>query len=94
MLSFEITGTVIEWRGPAPFYFLATPIEVTEEIELLKRELSYGWGVIPAKVTIGATTVTTSLIPRAGSFYIPLKDALRKPNGIELGKHVTLRLEL
>ncbi len=94
MLKFEISGTVIEWRGPAPFFFLPTPIEVTQEIELHKRELSYGWGVIPAKVTIGATTVATSLIPRAGSFYIPLKDALRKPNAIELGNHVTLRLEL
>jgi hypothetical protein len=94
MLKFEITGTVIEWRGPAPFYFLPTPIEVTEEIELYKRELTYGWGVIPAKVTIGKTTVTTSLIPRDGSFYIPLKDAVRKPNQIAIGDEVTLILEL
>lgn len=94
MLHFEITGTVIEWRGPAPFYFLPTPIEVTEEIELYKRELTYGWGVIPAKVTIGKTTVKTSLIPRDGSFYIPLKDAIRKPNQITLGDRVTLILEL
>lgn len=94
MLHFEITGTVIEWRGPAPFYFLPTAIEVTEEIELYKRELTYGWGVIPAKVTIGKTTVTTSLIPRDGSFYIPLKDAIRKPNQITLGDQVTLILEL
>ncbi|MEY3560942.1 MAG: hypothetical protein RL068_94 [Actinomycetota bacterium] len=94
MLRFEITGTVIEWRGPAPFYFLPTPIEVTEEIELYKRELTYGWGVIPAKVTIGQTTVSTSLIPRNGSFYIPLKDAVRKPNQIAIGDEVTLILEL
>lgn len=94
MLKFEISGTVIEWRGPAPFYFLPTPIEVTEEIELYKRELTYGWGVIPAKVTIGTTTVTTSLIPRDGSFYIPLKDAVRKPNGISLGDSINLVLEL
>lgn len=94
MVSLELTGTVIEWRGPAPFYFLPTPIEVTEEIELYKRELTYGWGVIPAKVTIGKTTVTTSLIPRDGSFYIPLKDAIRKPNQITLGDRVTLILEL
>lgn len=94
MLSFEISGIVIEWRGPAPFYFLPTPIEVTEEIELYKRELTYGWGVIPARVTIGETTVTTSLIPREGSFYIPLKDAIRKPNRIAVGDYVTLVLEL
>jgi hypothetical protein len=94
MPKFEISGTVIEWRGPAPFYFLSTPIEVTEEIELYKRELTYGWGVIPAKVTIGTTTVTTSLIPRNGSFFIPLKDAVRKPNGISLGDSINLVLEL
>jgi hypothetical protein len=94
MPKFEISGTVIEWRGPAPFYFLPTPIEVTEEIELYKRELTYGWGVIPAKVTIGTTTVTTSLIPRNGSFFIPLKDAVRKPNGISLGDSINLVLEL
>jgi hypothetical protein len=94
MPKFEISGTVIEWRGPAPFYFLPTPIEVTEEIELYKRELTYGWGVIPAKVTIGTTTVTTSLIPRNGSFFIPLKDAVRKPNGIGLGDSINLVLEL
>jgi hypothetical protein len=94
MLEFEISGTVIEWRGPAPFYFLPTPMEVTEEIEAYKRELTYGWGVIPAKVTIGTTTVTTSLIPRDGSFYIPLKDALRRPNGVILGSKIKLFLEL
>jgi hypothetical protein len=71
MLRFEISGTVIEWRGPAPFYFVPTPIEVTEEIEIYKRELTYGWGVIPAKVTLGTVTVTTSLFPKNGSFYIP-----------------------
>jgi Domain of unknown function (DUF1905) len=94
MLEFEISGTVIEWRGPAPFYFLPTPIEVTEEIETYKRELTYGWGVIPARVTIGKTTVTTSLIPRDGNFYIPLKVAIRKSNKIELGDRIKLVLQL
>ena len=94
MLSFSITGTMIEWRGPAPFYFLPTPQWVTEEIEPYKSELSYGWGVIPAKVTIGQVTITTSLIPRAGSFFIPLKDAIRKPNQIQPGDEVSLLLEL
>jgi hypothetical protein len=94
MLRFEISGTVIEWRGPAPFYFVPTPIEVTEEIEIYKRELTYGWGVIPAKVTLGTVTVTTSLFPKNGSFYIPLKDALGKPNEISVGDFVTLILEI
>lgn len=94
MLRYEFSGEVIEWRGPAPFYFVPTPPEITDEIEINKRELTYGWGVIPAKVTIGQTTVTTSLIPRDGSFFIPLKNAIRIPNDLKVGDRVSLVLEL
>ena len=68
--------------------------EVSQDIEELKSELSYGWGVIPAKLTINQTSVTTSLIPKNGSFFVPLKDAIRKPNQIELGDLVQVLLEL
>ncbi len=93
-MEFEFEAEVFEWRGPAPFYFVATPEEVSQDIEELKSELSYGWGVIPAKLTINQTSVTTSLIPKNGSFYVPLKDAIRKPNQIELGDLVQILLEL
>ena len=93
-MEFEFEAEVFEWRGPAPFYFVATPEEVSQEIEEIKGELSYGWGVIPAKLTINQTSVTTSLIPKNGSFYVPLKDAIRKPNQIELGDLVQILLEL
>lgn len=93
-MQFEFITEVIEWRGPAPFFFAPTPQAITDEIELYKNELTYGWGVIPARITIGHTTVRTSLIPRQGSFYVPLKEAIRKPNGIELGDQVEILLEL
>lgn len=87
-MKFVFEGKVIEWRGPAPFYFVATPPEVTEQIEELKNELSYGWGVIPAQITVSKTTVTTALIPKNNSFYVPLKNAIREPNEIEVGQTV------
>ena len=93
-MEFEFEAEVFEWRGPAPFYFAATPDEVSQEIEELKHELTYGWGVIPAKVTIRETTITTSLIPKNGSFYVPLKDAIRKPNQMEVGDLIEILLEL
>jgi Domain of unknown function (DUF1905) len=31
-------------------------------------DLTYGWGVIPARVRIGATEEQTSLIPRDGVY--------------------------
>jgi hypothetical protein len=93
-MNFEFVAEVFEWRGPAPFYFAATPEGVTEQISDLRTQLSYGWGVIPAKLTIGKITVTTSLIPKNGSFYVPLKDAIRKPHSIEPGDSVQIHLAL
>lgn len=93
-MIFRFQGQVIEWRGPAPFYFIATPDEVTNQIEEVKKTLTYGWGVIPARVTINKISVTTSLIPKNNSFYVPLKEAIRKPNQLEVGELVKLTLEL
>lgn len=94
MISFKVSGTVIEWRGPAPFFFLPTSKDVAEEIELYKRELSYGWGVVPAEVSLGSVTATTALIPRDGVFLVPLKDAIRRPNGVSVGDQISLTLRL
>ena len=85
---------VFEWRGPAPFYFARVPDAIAAEIKFLAPTLTYGWGVIPATVTIGATTVTTSLFPKDGGYLVPLKDALRKPERVVLGDIVTIGLKL
>ena len=47
--------------------------------------LTYGWGVIPARVVVGDTEWTTSLFPKDGRYLVPLKDRIRKAEGIELG---------
>ena len=93
-MEFEVTGTVIEWRGPAPFYFLPMSKEQSEELDLYKRELSYGWGVIPCEVTLGAVTTTTSLFPKDGIYLVPLKDRLRKPNSLGAGDKTSLVLRI
>jgi Domain of unknown function (DUF1905) len=40
--EFEFEGEIIEWRGPAPFYFVAVPSDLNEEIAALAKSLSYG----------------------------------------------------
>ena len=93
-MRFVFKGEVFEWRGPAPFFFVATPEAISEQIEELKSELTYGWGVIPAQITIGKIAVSTSLIPKNNSFYVPLKLEIRKPNSIEAGDLVKVILQL
>jgi hypothetical protein len=89
---FEFESKDIEWRGPAPFYFVTTPDSISQELESSAGHLSYGWGCIPVDVTIGTTTFYTALIPREGSYFVPLKAAVRKAEQIELNSFQIIRV--
>ena len=91
-MQITFDSKVIEWRGPAPFYFATTPDEITKELETTAGHLSYGWGCIPVDVTIGNTTFYTALIPRESTYFVPLKAAVRKAELIELGVQIRIRL--
>ena len=85
---------VFEWRGPAPFHFVKIP---TDQSSLIKSEanlLSYGWGVIPIHGQLGNTQFTTSLIPKDGSYLIPIKDSVRKSEQLELDDEVEISFNL
>ena len=93
-MEFEYSNPIIEWRGPAPFFFVEVPGDISIEIAAMATQLSYGWGVIPVRATIGRTTFTTSLFPKYGTYLLPLKIAARKPENLQLGDIVTVSLGL
>ena len=91
-LSFQ--GTTFEWRGPAPYYFVRVPDEDATRIGEVASMVTYGWGVIPCTVTIGSTSVTTSLFPKDGGYLVPIKNALRLPEKIAPGDAVAVELTI
>jgi hypothetical protein len=93
-MQLTFSGDVFEWRGPAPFYFVAVPDDESAEIKEVASVVSYGWGVIPVSVRIGKTEITTSLFPKQGKYLVPLKDVLRKTEGIVVGKSVEITLTI
>ena len=84
-MEVEFDGEVIEWRGPAPYLYAVVPPDAAEVIHELAPFLTYGWGVIPARVTIGSVSWTTSLFPKDGGYLVPLRAAERRRAGVELG---------
>jgi hypothetical protein len=90
----EFDGVVWEWRGPAPYHFVSVPEDQCVELAEAAALVSYGWGMIPVAVTVGDTTMPTSLWPKDGGYVVPLKDRLRRAEEIALGDHVTVRLEV
>ncbi|KAA0099587.1 DUF1905 domain-containing protein [Mycolicibacterium sp. P1-18] len=93
-MDWEFDAVVFQWRGPAPYFFVSTPTDVDDFLHAHHGELSYGWGVIPARVRIGGTDVTTSLIPRDGNYLVPIKVALRRSEGIDDGDAVRVGLHV
>jgi len=85
-------GRVIEWRGPSPYFFVRVPDEQCQDIREVAALATYGWGVVPVGARIGEVAFATSLIPKDGGYLLPLKNAVRLPQGIGAGAEVTVRL--
>jgi hypothetical protein len=81
MAEFAFLAAVIQWRGPAPFYFAVIPADIGEQIAERSREVSYGWGAIPVEAAINGVVFRTSLFPRDGTYLLPLKDKVRSQLG-------------
>lgn len=93
-MNLEFSGEIWFWKGPAPFHFVTVPDEESAAIEDVSGLVSYGWGVIPVAATIGRTDWTTSLFPKDRGYVLPLKVAVRRAEGLELGDTVDVHLAL
>ena len=91
-MELTVTGEVWHWRGPAPYHFVTLDEEAAADVKEIATRVSYGWGMIPVNGRVGRTSFTTSLWPKDGSYVVPLKDAVRAKEGIELGDDVTVHL--
>ena len=93
-LKFEFAGELWSWRGPAPYHFISVPEEASVAIHAVAPIVTYGWGVIPVKVQIGGTEWETSLFPKDGGYVVPIKDAVRKAEGLAEGDTARVSLAI
>ena len=92
-MDFEFDGPVIEWRGPAPYFFLRIPEEESGDIKFAAKGMEY-WGQVPVVVRIDDVEFTTALFPKDGHYLIPLKDAVRRAAGIEVDQVLAVELNV
>lgn len=90
-MEIEFSGELIEWRGPAPYYFVPLPRDEADLVDDVKAEVAY-WGVVPVRARIGGTEFTTAMFPREETWFLPIKVAVRRAEGIEIGEVVAVRL--
>ena len=93
-MELQFRAVVIEWRGPAPFFYARIPPEIGAEIGKVKKAASYGWGVIPVEAVISGVTFETSLFPKDDTYLLPLKDAVRKRIGVTVDDEVEVEMTI
>jgi hypothetical protein len=93
-LDFEFSGELWYWRGPSPYHFITVPEEACAGLRAVSAVVSYGWGMIPVNARIGESAFETSLFPKDGGYIVPIKDAVRIPEGLADGDIVTVKLAI
>jgi len=72
------------------------PPEVADDVRARSAPSARPFGTVPARVTLGSTTWSTSLFAdtRSGSYLLPIKAAVLRQEGIAEGHVVAARIEL
>ena len=91
-MQVRFRARTFEWRGPAPHVFVALPAGAVEAVRAVAAAASYGWGCITVTATIAGTSWSTSLMPYQGGYVLPLKAAVRRAEGLDLGDTVEVHL--
>lgn len=84
------------YEGPSAWFFVSLPEELADELEAAHGDRAAGFGSLPVEVSIGATTWSTSIFPDRGrgTYLLPVKKAVRRAEGLEVGDRPTVRLRV
>jgi hypothetical protein len=91
--TFSFHTELYLWKDDGSWVFVDVPVDVSEEIEEIVPDRR-GFGSVPVEVAIGGTTWRTSVFPdsKRGVFVLPLKQAVRKAESIDVGDQVEVDL--
>ncbi len=84
------------WTGPATWIFLTVPEELADEVRVAALLAPRGWGSVRVEAESEGVRWRTSLFPDkvSGSYFLPVKAAVRKALGVGVGDRVTVELTL
>ena len=93
VMEWTVSAEVIEWRGPAPYFYLPMSEDDSADLKIEAAGLEY-WGQVAVEVVVGDTTFRTAVFPKDGRYLVPLRAAIRKAEHIELGTRVLATVRL
>lgn len=94
--GYRFTSELWLWSGDAAWHFATVPGDVSDDIEARTADQRRGFGSVRVRVTIGATTWTTSVFPdsKLEAYVLPVKKEVRSREGIAAGDDIEVTLEV
>lgn len=94
--EYQFVAEMWRWKGEAAWHFVTLPHEVTDDIDDTHDGARVGFGSRRVEVTVGSTTWRTSVFPdkNSSSYLLPVKQAVRKTEGLVDGAPLEIRLRL
>jgi len=95
-MNISFQGKVFRWAANEAFFLVSVPPDLSAEIKEISDGLTNGFGSLKVEANIGKTVWRTSIFPdsKTGQFDLPLKAAVRKANGLEVGSVASVQLEI
>ena len=91
---FEAALWVWDARREDTWVFVSVPAEASEEIRELTGGARRGFGSLRVKVTVGGSAWRTSIFPGSDGYVLPMKRAIRRAEGLDVGDTATVAIEL
>jgi hypothetical protein len=95
VVDFDAELWLWDARRSDSWVFVSLPAEASEQIREVTAGTRRGFGSVRVRVRLGVHTWATSIFPGAGGPYVlPLKRAIRRATGLEVGDVATVTVEL
>lgn len=96
IVAFDAELWIWDARRVDSWTFVSLPVDASEEIRDVAGGPRRGFGAVRVRVTVGGSTWRTSIFPDSarGCYVLPIKRAVRKAEGLEVGDVVTVMVEL
>ena len=65
-----------------------------ERIREMAKFVTYGWGMIPVEATINGVMFSTAMFRKNDTYYLPLKDVVRRAAGVTADDDVDVEMRV
>lgn len=94
--TYKFKGKVWRYKGPSSWHFVTLPKTLSKKIRRAHVRSEEGWGRLKVIATVKKCDWNTAIWfdTKADSYLLPLKAAVRKQAGVEVGQALSVAINI